>query len=149
MFRAALIIAEPNFPRGKAKRGLVLYVCALAVAVAGSLAFGAAEAHATCGDYLQSTGDAHLSMNDAAKGATSNHAPSPLPKRCDGPHCDKSPLAPMPGPAPLSDESSSREMAAISAFRANSGGTVTRQHNRETACALGGYRCRLERPPIA
>jgi hypothetical protein len=83
-------------------RQLRCFVAMVALAISTLIA---ANAEASCGDYLHVTAGAkrdHQGLGDTEEGSTSQPL---IPRRCNGPNCNRSaPLPTTPAPLPTSSD---------------------------------------------
>lgn len=123
----------------------LIRACAVLAACVCGLGLFSNEARASCGDHLQSP----VSFRDGWRISPTDADSSPS-TRCNGPHCQERPAAPLPLPQGLPRIELPREqfVAAVSPSNDTAQASLSawRRHG-ETVQALPGFAEALERPP--
>jgi hypothetical protein len=131
--------------RVSAMTAALIRACAvLAVCVCG-LGLLSNEARASCGDHLQSP----VSFRDGWRIAPTDADSGPR-ARCNGPHCQERPAAPLPQPEQVPRIQVTREqfVAAVGLSSDTARDSLSAgRHRGETVQALPGFAEALERPP--
>lgn len=121
------------------RAGAVLAACVCGLGLLNN------EARASCGDHLQSP----VSFRDGWRISPTDADSSPR-TRCNGPHCQERPAAPLPLPQGLPRIELLREqfVAAVSLSSDTAQASLSAgRHRGETVQALPGFAEALERPP--
>lgn len=119
--------------------------CAVLVACVCGVGLMTGEARASCGEHLQSVESFREGWRISPTGSES----TPI-ARCNGPHCQQRPAAPLPQPQELPRIELSREqiVAVVSlASDTTRAGLNARRQQGGSVRALAGFAEMLERPP--
>lgn len=133
-----------NF-RVPAPSATLIRVCAVLVACVCGVGLMTGEARASCGEHLQSVESFREGWRISPTGSES----TPI-ARCNGPHCQQRPAAPLPQPQELPRIELSREQFVAVVSRASNtprAGVNAWRHRVGSVRALPGFAETLERPP--